>query len=136
MLRKALKVTFAGALGLLALVVAVGSTGTAAEDKVDTGTIMKKSFKDKNNYSAAVKAAAKDGKWEDATKLAKEWNDLGLAMSKNKPNKGEAKGWEEQCAKFVDTTKAIVKACEDKDAKAVNKSAGSFNCQGCHKAHR
>ncbi len=137
MVRKALKVTFAGAIGLLALVVAVGSTGTAAEDKtVDTSTIMKKSFKDKNNYSAAVKAAAKDGKWEDATKLAKEWAALGAALGKNKPNKGEAKGWEEQCAKFVDTTKAIVKACEDKDAKAVNKSAGAFNCAGCHKAHR
>lgn len=137
MLRKALKVTFAGAIGMLALVVAVGSTGTAAEDKtVDTSTIMKKSFKDKNNYQTAVKAAAKDGKWEDATKIAKEWADLGAALSKNKPNKGEAKGWEAECMKFVNTTKAIVKACEDKDAKAVNKSAGSFNCQGCHKSHR
>lgn len=136
-MRKLLKVALAGALGMVALVLAAGGAGTAAEDKtVDTSTIMKKSFKDKNNYQTAIPAAAKGGKWEDATKLAKEWAELGAALAKNKPNKGEAKAWDSQCAKFADSTKAVLKACEDKDAKAVEKNAKAFNCGSCHKAHR
>ncbi|MBM3983259.1 MAG: hypothetical protein FJ304_23905 [Planctomycetes bacterium] len=136
-MRKMLKVTLAASLGLLAVVFAVGgSTTTAAEDKTPAvSEIMKKSF-GKGGFKSAIPAAAKDGKWDDAQKLAKEWNDLGKVIGKNKPPKGEDASWKEQCAKFGDATKAILKATEDKDAKAVNKSVGGFNCGACHKAHK
>ena len=137
MLRKMIKVTLAGALGMLAVVFAIGaSTGTAAEDKTaDISTIMKKSF-GKDGYKSSIPAAAKAEKWDDAKKLAKDWSELGASLSKNKAPKGEAKSWEEQCGKFSDATKAVLKATEDKDAKAVAKSVGGFNCGACHKAHK
>jgi hypothetical protein len=137
MLRKLMKVTIAGLLGLGAMILSYDSTSTAADEKApDLSTIMRRSFKDKDNLKVSISTAAKDGKWDDATKLAKEWTTLGAAISKNKPPKGEAKSWEEQCMKFSDNTKAILKACEDKDAKAVQKGIGGFNCGACHKPHK
>lgn len=136
-MRKLLKVTLAASLGLLGVVLAVGgATTTAAEDKTPaTSEIMKKSF-GKGGFKTSIPAAAKDGKWEDAQKLAKEWNEMGKAIGKNKQPKGEDASWKEQCAKFSDATKAVLKATEDKDAKAVSKSVGGFNCAGCHKPHK
>ena len=136
MLRKCMKMVLAGTLGMMVVVVAIGSTSTAAEDKTaDVSTIMKKSF-GKGGLKSSVATAAKDGKWEDAQKLAKEWAELGTAIGKNKAPKGEEKSWEDHTAKFTDSTKAILKATEDKDAKAVAKGVGSFNCMGCHKSHK
>jgi hypothetical protein len=137
MVRKLLKVTVAGALGLAALLIAYSSGSSAADTKVvEISEIMRKSFKDKNNYKTSIGAAAKAGKWEDATKLAKEWADLGAVIGQNKPPKGTDESWKMQCEKFATNTKNILKACEDKDAKAVTKGLGSFDCMGCHKAHR
>jgi hypothetical protein len=137
MLRKLMKVTVAGLLGLGAMILCYDSTSNAADEKApDISTIMKRSFKDKDNFKVSITTAAKDGKWDDATKLAKEWNTMGAAIGKNKPPKMDGDGWKEQCAKFSDSTKAVLKACEDKDAKAVTKSVGSFNCGACHKAHK
>jgi hypothetical protein len=136
MLRKFMKMVLAGTLGMMVVVVAIGSTSTAAEDKTaDVSTIMKKSF-GKGGLKSSISTAAKDGKWDDAKKLAKEWTELSAAIGKNKAPKGDAKSWEEHSTKFTDSTKAVLKATEDKDATAVTKSVGSFNCMGCHKAHK
>jgi hypothetical protein len=136
MVRKMIRACMSAALGLVAVMVTYGVASTA-EDKVpEIGTIMTKSFKGKDSYQKTVAAAAKSEKWDDAQKLAKEWNDLGMAIGKNKPPKGEAKSWDEQCMKFADTTKAIADGAEKKDAKAVTKAIGSFKCMDCHKAHK
>lgn len=135
MVRKTIQASIFAALGLIGIM-STYSVATTAEDKVpDVSTIMSKSF-GKGGYKTTVAAAVKGEKWEDATKLAKEWNDLGTAIGKNKPPKGEAKSWEEQCTKFSDSTKAIVDATDKKDAKAATKAIGSFNCGACHKAHK
>jgi hypothetical protein len=135
MVRKFLKMTLAASLGFIALMMGYGGA-TGADDKVpDISEIMKKSF-GKGGFKMTIPAAAKADKWEDAQKLAKEWSELGKAIGKNKPPKGEPESWEKQCTKFSDTTKAVVKACEDKDAKAVTKTVGSFNCAACHKPHK
>ena len=102
MLRKLTKVVVAGLLGLGAMILSYSSTGTAADEKVpDLSTIMRRSFKDKDNLKVSISTAAKNGKWDDATKLAKEWTTLGAAMSKNKPPKMDGDGWKEQCGKFA-----------------------------------
>ena len=135
MVRKMLRACACAALGMVAVLFSYG-VATPAEDKVpDIGTIMSKSFK-KDGYKSTITAAVKGEKWEDAQKLAKEWNDLGASIGKNKPPKGEDKAWAEQCTKFADTTKAIVDGAEKKDSKAVTKAISSFNCMGCHKAHK
>jgi hypothetical protein len=135
MVRKALR---AGVFAALGMIVLVGSYGiaTSADDKVpEVSTIMMKSF-GKEGFKSQIQAAVKGEKWEDANKLAKEWNELGGSIGKNKAPKGEAKSWEELCKKFADNTKAIVEGTDKKDAKAVTKAIGSFNCNNCHKAHK
>jgi hypothetical protein len=135
MLRKFIRASLCGVLGLVATMLAYGASTAADEKAPDVSTIMQKSF-GKGGFKTSIPAAAKGEKWEDAQKLAKEWAAMGAAIGKNKAPKGEAKSWEEQCAKFSDATKAILKATEDKDVKAVGKAVGSFNCGGCHKAHK
>jgi hypothetical protein len=137
MLQKTMKVALAGALGLFALVLAAGTNGTAADDKAPTcSAIMRKCFKDKDCFQAAIPAAAKGAKWDDAGKLAKEWVSLSEQLVKTKPKKNadKTKMWEEQCATFVTNAKAVQKACDDKDAKAVGTAVGNkaFGCAGCH----
>lgn len=135
-MRKFLKMTFAGALGMAAVVLAVGGVSTAADEPVALKTIMQKSFNDKTGYKTTITAAAKGGKWDDANKLAKEFVELTSGIGKTKPPKGEAKDWETNCAKFCDATKAVLKATEDKDAKAVTRSLGNLGCMNCHETHR
>ncbi len=136
MIRKLLNAgVFAGlaAIAMLATYGTANSANVAAE--VEISEIMKKSF-GKGGLKAGVTAAVKSGQWDEATKLAKEWVGLGAALGKNQPPKGEAASWEKQCAMFATNTKNILKACEEKDAKAALKAVGSFNCAGCHKAHK
>jgi hypothetical protein len=137
MVRKMLRACAFAALGLLAVMFTYGVANTAEDEKVpEVSAIMAKSFGKKDSYKVNISAAVKGEKWEDAQKLAKEWNDLGMSIGKNKAPKGEAKSWDDQCMKFADNTKAIVDGTEKKDAKAVTKAIGSFNCGGCHKAHK
>jgi hypothetical protein len=136
MVRKALRAGVFAALGMIALVGSYG-VATSADEKVpEISTVMQKSF-GKDGFKSQITAAVKGEKWEDANKLAKEWNDTyGAAIGKNKPPKGEAKSWEELCKKFSENTKAIVEGTDKKDAKAVTKAIGAFNCGACHKAHK
>lgn len=135
MVRKFIRAGLFAALGALALTLSYGAVVAQDKKAADVSTIMQKSF-GKGGYKTSIPAAVKDAKWDDAAKLAKEWAELGAGIGKNKAPKGEAKSWEEQCAKFVDATKAVVKAAEAKDDKAVGKAIGGFNCGGCHKAHK
>jgi hypothetical protein len=135
MVRKMMRAGVFAALGMIAMLGSYGVAVSADEKAPDIGTIMTKSF-GKEGYKATVGAAVKGEKWEDAAKLAKEWNDLGAALGKNKCPKGDAKSWEKMCAAFADSTKAVLAATEKKDAKAATKAIGSFNCGGCHKAHK
>jgi len=142
MVRKMLRAGVFAALGLIAMMATYGAANTAgaadtAEDKVpDISAIMTKSFKGKDSLSKSVGADAKGEMWEDAQKLAKEWSDLGAALGKNKPPKGESKSWDELTKKFADNTKAIYDAADKKDAKAISKALSSFDCKTCHTAHK
>jgi hypothetical protein len=137
MVRMTLRSCLLVALGLAAAVTISANVGNTAEDKVpDLHTIMSKSFNKKTGYKGAVETAVKGENWEEAQKVTKEWNDLAVAIAKNKPTKGEQKSWDEYCAKFTDNMKTIVDATDKKDAKAANKALNSFNCGACHKAHK
>jgi|GEM_PF-383741 len=135
-MQKLLKMTLAMALGLGAVVLAHTEMSTAAEEKTPSvSVIMKKSF-GKDGYKTSITTAAKDAKWDAAVKMAKEWVELATVMGKNTPPKGEAKSWETQCSKFCDSTKATLKATEDKDAEAVEKALKTIDCGACHRPHR
>jgi hypothetical protein len=142
MLRKFLKVSLSGALGALALVLTLAATGGAQEkkdakdEKVTTiKEIMQKGHKGTDAFIAKIKSEAKEGKWDDAQAHAKALAVFGEHLGKNKPAKGDEKSWETLSKKYAESTKAALKATEDKDAKAVDKAL-MINCMECHKAHR
>lgn len=136
MLRKLMKVSLAGALGLAAVVLACGA-GATADDKLPTiKEIMKKGHAKTDGYIAKIKADAKEGKWDEAKEYAKTMAYFGEAMGKLKPKKGGEESWKEQSAKYAESTKSALAAVEKKDAAAVNKALGGINCAGCHKQHK
>jgi hypothetical protein len=141
MVRKFIRASLFAALGLFAVALSYGAAATPGQkdkdDKVpDISEIMLKGHKGTDSYIARVKNAAKDDKWEDAQKYAKTLAFFGENLGKNKPPKGDDKSWKKMTEKYAESTKAVYKATEDKDAKAVNKALGSIDCKGCHSAHR
>jgi hypothetical protein len=142
MLQKFLKVSLSSAIGAVALVLAMAAPGGAEEkkDKKDEKVttikeIMQKGHKGTDAFIAKIKAEAKDGKWDEAKDHAKALAVFGEHLGKNKPAKGDEKSWEELTKKYAESTKAALKATEDKDVKAVNKAL-TIDCMGCHKLHR
>lgn len=136
MVRKMLRAGVFAALGVVAMMATYGMAIPADEKTPDIKTIMDKSFKNKDSYKATITADVKGDKWEDADKVAKEFADMGAALGKNKPPKGDDKSWEMMSKKFAENTKAVYDAAEKKDAKALKTALGAFDCAGCHKAHR
>jgi hypothetical protein len=138
MLQKFLKLgaTFALVLGVLALSVGLGTGADEKKDPPTISDIMKKGHAKTDGYIDRIKLAAKDGKWEDATEYAKTLAFFGENLGKNKPPKGSEESWKAQTTKYADATKAVLKAVEAKDAKAVNKAFGGISCGGCHKEHK
>jgi hypothetical protein len=143
MLQKFLKVSLSSVLGVMALVLTMSATGVA-EDKKDKKDekvptikeIMQKGHKGTDAFIGKIKSEAKEGKWDEAKDHAKALALFGEYMGKNKPTKGDEKSWETLSKKYLESTKATLKAVEDKDAKAVEKALGTINCMECHKVHR
>jgi hypothetical protein len=125
--------------GALALAVIVGGTGVRADDKdlPDIGEIMQKAH-GKEGYRAFVVAAVKKEQWDDAAKTMKDWQKLGEALAKNKPEKGNAESWKKQTKTYNTTLKTLSTAIDKKNAKSANGALGKIimSCKGCHTAHR
>ncbi len=134
MVRKLIQMGVFGALGMISMMAAYGAATAADAKDADISTIMKASF-GKGGFKTTLPAAVKGEKWDEATKLAKEWAEYGAALGKNKPPKGDAESWKKMSEAFTASTKSILTAAEKKDAKALTK-AMAFNCQGCHKGHK
>lgn len=136
MIRKILQAGVFAALGLIAMMATYGAAASA-DDKVPTiKEIMVKGHKGTDAYIAKIKADAKDGKWDEAKDYAKTLVVFGEALGKNKPPKGDDASWEKLSKKYSESTKAVLKAVEEKDAAATNKALGTINCGECHKAHK
>ena len=134
MVRKILRAGVFALMGVVGVIATYGAATSASAADVEISDVMQKSF-GKKGYKNSISAAVKNSEWEDAAKSAKEWNELAVALGKNKPPRGDSKAWEAECKKFGDSTKAILAATEKKDAKGVG-AAMRFNCMGCHKAHK
>ena len=141
MVRKCIRASLFAALGVFAVALSYGTAVTAGQkdkdDKVpDISEIMLKGHKGTDAYINRIKEAAKAEKWEDAQKYAKTLAFFGENLGKNKPPKGDDKSWKMMTDKYAETTKAVYKATEDKDAKAVNTNLGAIDCRGCHGKHK
>lgn len=143
-MRKFIRASLFAAFGMMAVLLAYGSVGaTPADEKKDEklpdiSEIMLKGHKGTDAYMAKIKGAAKDGQWEDAQKYAKTLAVFGNALGKNKAPKGDEKSWKALTEKYATNTKTVLKATEDKDAKAVNAGLGDIgkSCGGCHSKHK
>ena len=122
--------------GLVCLVAAafIGLPAIAADDdgdkpKFKTKQIMKVAFKgSKENPPLLKQVASGKGSAEDAKKL----HEMLVALSKNKPKKGDAESWAKFTGPLVKASQGVVDG--DADAgKALGKAA---NCKACHKAHK
>jgi cytochrome c556 len=124
----------------LAMLVAVGfAVSTSAQDKKTPSSkeIMKK-VNGKTGLCAKCGELSKTEKWEDALKTAKDLKEMGEALGKNKPKKGEAESWEKLTKAYAEQTAAIFKAVEAKDADKVKSAIGAFTkgCKTCHDSHK
>ena len=145
MVQKWIRAAMCAAFGMVAVVVSFGAAATAAQKDKDKkeelpsiSDIMKKAHTKTDGYLDKIAAAAKDGKWDEAQKTAKDLGLLADALGKNKPKMGDEKSWEKLCKKYADNTKAIADAADKKDAKEVNAALGTtrMSCGECHTAHR
>jgi cytochrome c556 len=124
---------------MAAMVAIIGGTTTNADEKekakfASIGACMKCQNQERNK----IGKLAKDGKWDDASTSAKKWHGAAEALAGIKPKKGEEKSWKDLTGKYTDTVKAIVDACDKKDAEVVGKKLGEFSnsCKSCHDAHK
>ena len=140
MVRKLLKVTLAGVLGVLTLVLSQSDSAKAQdkEKKLTTKQIMGMGHKGADALFGKVQAAVKAKKWDDASAPAKELAENGSLFPKATPPKGEAKSWEDLAGKYAENTKALSDGVEKKDAEAVTKASKAIqgSCKGCHDNHK
>jgi hypothetical protein len=145
MIRKLIRSALFASFGMLAVFLCYGAAagagagaGDQKDDLPDISEIMKKGHHKTDGYLARIKASAKDGKWEDASKDAKSLILLGDALGKNKPPKGEQKSWDGLTKRYQTNTVAVEKAVAGKDVKGVDTNIGAIQkmCGECHKAHR
>ena len=92
--------------------------------KYKTKEVMQKAMKG----GLCKKVASGDASDEEKKTL----HEMFVALSKNKPKKGEADSWKELTGKLVKAAKAAVDG--DEGAAAALKKAA--NCKGCHSKHK
>ena len=129
-------------VAMVALVsVGAASMASFVADEPDTEAIMKglfagKTGKFKNELKKQVEAAKPD--WEKIEKTTKEIKELGVALEKAEPQKGDKESWKKLAGKLGEQTKELHKAAEEKDLaklKATQKSIDG-SCKACHSVHR
>jgi hypothetical protein len=126
--------------GALALAVFVTGAGARADDKEtlpEIGDIMQKAH-GKGDLRGSITSAVKKGEWAEAAKTVKEWQKLGDALAKNKPEKGSSESWKQKTKDYNTTLKTLGTAIDKMDA---NKATGALkkvgsSCMLCHKVHR
>jgi cytochrome c556 len=128
---------FATVLAGLAVLIVVTSTLLAADLTVKQ--VMQKAHRGSNSLLANIGKDLKDDdpEWSDIQKETKDLVDLGTALGKNDPPKGDKDSWKNLTKGYLDNAKALDAAAQKKDKATAQsyqaKLAGS--CKACHTAH-
>jgi cytochrome c556 len=131
---------FAATVAALAIV-GLALPVSAADDKTPSvSDIMKKCNGGPKGLCAIIGKGlqAKEPKWEDIQKEAKELVECATFLPKTKAPKGEQASYEKLSKGYLDIAKDIQAAAdkkEQKDAVAAQKKL-TGTCMECHKAHR
>src|SRR5262245_35822018 len=118
MVRTKLRIAALAAITAGIAVILTGAFSTAdakANAAAGVEDIMKKSFNKKSGVCPKIGPAAKEGKWDEAQKLAKDLAECGSALPATACPMGDAKSWTTLTNKFAVDTKAVAAACEKKD---------------------
>ncbi|MAI70739.1 MAG: hypothetical protein CMM01_07500 [Rhodopirellula sp.] len=114
--------------GVLVMVCLVAMPTRAADDdsaaKYSTKDVMKKAFK-----GPLLKKVAGGGASDAETK---QLHGMLVALSKNKPKKGDAESWKKLTGALVKASEAAVKG----DEKAGDMLKKAANCKACHNSHK
>ena len=130
------------AAGLMAAVgMAVLSAGVLAGDDKEKTYAIEEIMKRHTGAKSLLKGVGvqvKEGKWEEAKDGAKLLKAFGESLGKNTPPKGEEKSWKKLTEQYKESTAAVFKAVEKKDAKSATDALGKIgkSCKGCHSNHK
>jgi hypothetical protein len=135
--------TAGAAAFVLCAILGAGSAKVAAnnaEDLPGIEEIMKKVNSKKSGIHPALDPLLKADpvKWDDVSKMTKEYETLAVALGKNKPDKGSAVSWAKLCKGYADEAKSLNAAAGKKDKAAATAAYAklSKSCQACHDEHR
>lgn len=128
--------------GALMLAIVLTTTADAQGDKdkkVPTiKQIMKTANAGKNCLKAKYEKAFEDKNWDDAAKIAKDWEACAENLVKNKPAKGDKEDWEKASNAYTKAVKTIAEATGKKEEKPIQTALGYIgtSCKKCHSAHK
>jgi cytochrome c556 len=76
--------------------------------------------------------------WASIQKDSKELVELGTALGKNKPPKGDEANWDRLTKNYLSTAKSLDSAAQSKDKSAASTALRKLqgSCKECHMAHR
>lgn len=105
---------------------------------LETEEVMKKNHGKKKGLMPQISALVKDGKFEQAGPLAKQFATVAADLPRNRPEKGDRKTWDELAKEYAAAGKDLSAAVEKKDAEAAKSALSSLggSCKGCHEAFR
>jgi cytochrome c556 len=116
----------------------LGGLAMAADPTIKD--IMTKAHKGGNSLLQTMNKELKEDEpdWNDVQKDSKELVELGAALGKNKPPRGEPDSWEKLTKGYLDTAKSLEASAEKKDKSGAKASLGKLlgSCKGCHQVHR
>lgn len=112
----------------------------AADKELTIKEIMTKAHKGGDSIIEHLKKDLKEKEpdWTEVKEHAKELVDLGTALGKAAPKKGEKDSWEQKTKTYVENAKALDAAAGKKETKAAQASLQKLatSCMGCHRAHK
>ena len=130
-----------GALALAVLGFVMTDLRAEKENKEPTiKDIMTKAHKGGDSLIEKLDKELKEDepKWDDIKKQTKELVELGTALGKAKPPKGEQESWDKLTKIYLDKAKELNEDAkkEDKKAAAADRKTLTTYCGACHGAHK
>jgi cytochrome c556 len=129
-----------GMAALLAVVVGLSARAQDTDKPPSIKAIMTKAHKGGDSILAKLRGEleADDTDWAQVQKMSQELVDVGTALGKNTPPRGEKKSWQEKTSLYKANATALNKAAGRKDKE---QAQGAFkrlqsSCLACHKAHK
>jgi hypothetical protein len=125
---------------LIVLVCAVRTQGDP-EKTPTIKEIMGKAHKGPNSILPNVGKDLRDTNgpdWDEIKRSAKELVNLGKALGKNAPPKGEKASWQKLTKAYTEGAESLLTAAEKQNKSGAETAQKQLqnSCAGCHKAHR